>query len=1148
MTDLASLAIKVDSTGVKAGERDLDRLTGAGKRAEGSAKSVGTAFSSLRNIFYTLGIGLAAKQFLEFADAAKKVESQLKLATRELGSFYQAQADVRRISTETRGELDATATLYANFIRNSQALGKGQTDAARATETFTKAMKISGATATETAGATRQFGQALASGVLRGDEFNSVMENAPRLAKLLADSLGKPVGALREMASEGQLTSDILYRALTDTKFTAGIDAEFREVPVTFGEAMQQVTNAATITFGAFDKGGQFSTMLSDFVLGGARDFADLEKAATDFGIETRAIIEGLYNAFDPFVSGGISAFNDLFDALGIHIADTHTQIAQLLGSLDSLLNIGPSIANVFGAGGRFDSRLRQNFEESSAASERASRGRMGEEFIANVSRRYDIMGNPIGGGLAGGTASGGKAAKKSDAEKAYEKAVEASQKYVEQLEIERVELGKTDAEVKMMAAERAAALAPTEALRKAILSSAQALADETVAYEGQVAVAKAFSDIAEKNRKIEEGRARASKDFIANTVEPLEQQVQMLSLTGSALAQAKLEYEKLHIVLEYGVEAWLRYSDAQQAVIDDMKKTEAVDAYTESIQRLTDSLAGLGNIGRTLGGVIGLLSGDIGGISGPMGELLNQTVTRKDANGDIISRKLGDELRDGLTDIFGEKFGQKMLDVLGGAGMGMVAGAAFFGQQSQTEQIGSALGGALGKVAGKAIGESIGGLAGKLGGPLGAIAGGILGGVLGGLFSKTPYGRVTLGAGGASDASGNSGASRRAAAKAGGSFDTALQEIAEAFGGEIGEFGNITLGVRHGDWRVNESGTSLKKKKGATDFDGDAEAAIAYAIQIAIERGAITGIRESTQMLLKSSDDLQRNLEKALSFENVFKELAQLKDPFGFGMDELTKEFDRLRKIFGEAGASAAEYADLEELLALKRADLIESEGRRAVDKLSERNSLEVQLLELMGRSEDALAAARLNELASLEASLQPLQAMVYQLQDARVIIDQFGPLADDLKAFKQELLGGAGGASGFATVQARFRETSALAKDGDAGALGNLRGTATEFLDAARANASSAIEYQRAVGEVLASVDSGIFAADSQIEYAQLQIDAVNNSANIIAGMREEMKVYQQQIVENTSYMARLWSRFEGDGLLIKTDTDTPLQVEVV
>jgi hypothetical protein len=186
------------------------------------------------------------------------------------------------------------------------------------------------------------------------------------------------------------------------------------------------------------------------------------------------------------------------------------------------------------------------------------------------------------------------------------------------------------------------------------------------------------------------------------------------------------------------------------------------------------------------------------------------------------------------------------------------------------------------------------------------------------------------------------------------------LNQIAEALGGSVGAFGNITVGQRHGDWRVNATGTSLKIKKGATEFDDDAEGAIAYAIQIAIQRGAINGIRASTQKLLQASGDLQTKLSKALSFEGVFDELEQRLNPTGYALEKLSKEFDSLRKIFDEAGATAEEYAKLEQLFALKRQDAMEDASSALKDFLKSMNMGSSSPLSL--RSQEASAKALLD------------------------------------------------------------------------------------------------------------------------------------------------------------------------------------------
>src|SRR3546814_9538972 len=135
---------------------------------------------------------------------AKKRTAKPKVAGAQGGDFGEPRADVKRIADATRNGLAETTELYATFMRNGRELGITQAQAAKATKTFAKTLKISGAGAAEASSATTQFSQALASGVLRGDEFNGIMESSPRLARLLADSLDVPVGSLRAMAEIGR--------------------------------------------------------------------------------------------------------------------------------------------------------------------------------------------------------------------------------------------------------------------------------------------------------------------------------------------------------------------------------------------------------------------------------------------------------------------------------------------------------------------------------------------------------------------------------------------------------------------------------------------------------------------------------------------------------------------------------------------------------------------------------------------------------------------------------------------------------------------------------------------------------------------------------------------------------------------------------
>lgn len=350
------VTVGADITGLQTGmmraQRQVAQSAGAMKRSVGDLqltfKELAT-FSS--RAFRVTALAFAgtfgARALLNVADAAKNLTAQLKLATAEYGSFAQAQKDVRDIAEASRSGLTDIATLYATLQRSSGELGNTQEQTARITETVAKSLVISGSSAQASAQAVRQLIQAFQSGIIRGDEFNTMMEAAPRLAKLLAAGLsgvGKDAvvttGDLRKMAEAGELTADKLVKSFTDKKFTAAIDAEFKQLPVTFDQAMTLVYNAAVIVFGEFDSGGQFSTALANFITGGTQGFADLAGSAYQFGAQTRGVLDGLDAVRAGIASlhtEGISGLLDLNDAT-----------ITLRGTLETLLGVVDGVANAF--------------------------------------------------------------------------------------------------------------------------------------------------------------------------------------------------------------------------------------------------------------------------------------------------------------------------------------------------------------------------------------------------------------------------------------------------------------------------------------------------------------------------------------------------------------------------------------------------------------------------------------------------------------------------------------------------------------------------------------------------------------------------------------------------------------------------------
>jgi hypothetical protein len=253
--------------------------------------------------------------------------------------------------------------------------------------------------------------------------------------------LNVTIGQLREMGQAGQLTGQEVLGALEGA--SAQIDAEFRELPITFDQAMQQVENAATITFGAFDRGGAFSEMLANFITDGTRGFADLEQAAVETGIDIRSTFEGLADVFDPM----LSAAQSIFGQIGSEAQSLADRIRPLLSEIDAIsgwlskqgvggaLLTGNSVGDWWNGRPTSGTDLLGTFNRGQAASEARRRNALAEQAVADMLRGYDVMGNRIGGSprrSTGGSGGGNRGA--STARKAAAAAQKAENERLRQI------------------------------------------------------------------------------------------------------------------------------------------------------------------------------------------------------------------------------------------------------------------------------------------------------------------------------------------------------------------------------------------------------------------------------------------------------------------------------------------------------------------------------------------------------------------------------------------------------------------------------------------------------------------------------------------------------------------------------------------
>lgn len=229
--------------------RDItDGMEGGFNRADKAASSLTSSFGSLSRVATSLMAILSVQQVAQYADAWTTLNNKLANALRPSEQLVDVTERVFNITQQTRGSLDATASLYARLERATREYGTSADDLAKLTTIINQGFVVSGATAQEAENAIIQLSQGLASGALRGEEFNSVNEQGNRLIVALADSMGVGIGQMRQMAAAGKLTTDVVVNGLLSQGVTIG--NEFANTTTTISQALQVAGNNITKFFG----------------------------------------------------------------------------------------------------------------------------------------------------------------------------------------------------------------------------------------------------------------------------------------------------------------------------------------------------------------------------------------------------------------------------------------------------------------------------------------------------------------------------------------------------------------------------------------------------------------------------------------------------------------------------------------------------------------------------------------------------------------------------------------------------------------------------------------------------------------------------------------------------------------------------------
>lgn len=310
--------------------------------AQTAQKGIGvlkTGFTALIGVMGGIGIGLGLRELAEAADSYTNLSARINIATSDGGNFTQAMAGVHQVALMTNSSLDATAGLFTKVNDTGKQMGMTQQQSLDLVKTINMAIQTGGGSAAAADAAITQFTQALQSGVLRGDEFNSIMEQAPGISKALAQSLGVTTSELRKMAENGELSAEKVIKALQSQ--SAAIEADYAKFPTTIGNALQRIATQWQILIGEMDQVNGASATVAQWLVTLADNMSVVETILEDIGEgfiwvgdQLKKIDPATIEALKEALSTTYETIQSMAGSLGNGIGIAVDQLDTLLGAI----------------------------------------------------------------------------------------------------------------------------------------------------------------------------------------------------------------------------------------------------------------------------------------------------------------------------------------------------------------------------------------------------------------------------------------------------------------------------------------------------------------------------------------------------------------------------------------------------------------------------------------------------------------------------------------------------------------------------------------------------------------------------------------------------------------------------------------------
>ena len=279
MADLVEIGFTASTTGIDTANTKLNKLAVTGGKVDKSITNATKSINLLGVAVSAVGVSVLTQDLIENSDTWKSLNTQLKLVVDTESELITTRTKSIALAKETNSDLEGTISLFAELTRNSESLNISQERVFGVTKTLNQLFLAGGKAVSETSGAIRQLNQGLAAGALRGDEFNSVAEGAPKILDALASSLGKTKGELRDFAATGGITSEILIKALEE--YAGEAEKMAAKVEKTFGQSMVNAKTSAIEYVGSLDNVNGAISALGEGIEGAADNLGSLASGLT---------------------------------------------------------------------------------------------------------------------------------------------------------------------------------------------------------------------------------------------------------------------------------------------------------------------------------------------------------------------------------------------------------------------------------------------------------------------------------------------------------------------------------------------------------------------------------------------------------------------------------------------------------------------------------------------------------------------------------------------------------------------------------------------------------------------------------------------------------------------------------------------------